>query len=52
MAAQAEQTLAVLAESRQADRERPAIGPEKLVPFVGYAFFNVVAGYIATKKHS
>jgi hypothetical protein len=52
MAAQAEQALAMLAESRQADRERPTVGPEELITFVGYTFFNMVARHIATKKHS
>ncbi len=47
VATQAEQTLAVLAESRQANCERPAIGPEELVAFVRNTFFNMVARRIA-----
>jgi hypothetical protein len=52
VAAQAEQTLTVLAESRQTDCGRTAVGPEKLITFVGNALFNMVAGRITTKKHS
>jgi hypothetical protein len=42
----------MLAEGRQADCERPAIGPKELVTFVGNTFFDVVARRIAMEKYS
>jgi hypothetical protein len=49
MAAQSEQALAVLAESRQTDCEGLAIGPKELIAFVGNAFFYSVSRSITTK---
>ena len=49
MAAQAEQALAVLAESRQADRKGAAVGPEELIAFVRNAFIDMVTGSITAK---